>query len=52
MEPHPDDLAKGKDAQLDKAVEVLLADVAVWKKTHLARQLEQIKPAPGVVNPQ
>jgi C-terminal processing protease CtpA/Prc len=30
---HPDELARGVDAQLDKAVEVLTADVAVWKKT-------------------
>jgi tricorn protease len=28
----PEDLAKGKDAQLSKAVEVLARDVLVWKK--------------------
>ncbi len=30
---HPDDLARGADAQLDRAVGVLLADVAAWQKT-------------------
>jgi tricorn protease len=30
---HPDELARGVDSQLDKAVEVLTADVAAWKKT-------------------
>lgn len=49
--PHPDDLAKGKDVQLDKAVEVLQADLAIWKKTHVARQPEEIRPAPNVVVP-
>jgi tricorn protease len=34
VETHPDQLAKGQDMQLDKAVEVLLVDVAEWKKTH------------------
>jgi C-terminal processing protease CtpA/Prc len=29
--PQPGDAAKGKDAQLDKAVEVLLADVKEWQ---------------------
>jgi tricorn protease len=32
VEPHPDDLARGVDAQLERAVEVLTQDVAVWKK--------------------
>ncbi|MBI1832574.1 MAG: PD40 domain-containing protein [Planctomycetes bacterium] len=32
IEPHPDDLARGVDLQLDKAVEVLMQDVAAWKK--------------------
>jgi len=32
IEPHPDDLAHGVDLQLDRAVEVLLQDVANWKK--------------------
>jgi tricorn protease len=30
--PQPGDLPRGKDAQLAKGVEVLLADVAAWKK--------------------
>ncbi|GIW79803.1 MAG: tricorn protease [Gemmatales bacterium] len=30
--PHPDQLAKGMDPQLDKSVEVLLRDVVAWKK--------------------
>jgi C-terminal processing protease CtpA/Prc len=29
---HPDEVARGEDAQLDKAVEVLLKDVEEWKK--------------------
>jgi tricorn protease len=36
VEPHPDDLAQGKDAQIAKAVEIALQDVAVWKKNHTA----------------
>lgn len=32
VEPHPDDLARGIDTQLDKSVEVLLQDLALWKK--------------------
>ncbi len=28
----PEDLAKGVDAQLSKAVEVVMQDVVVWKK--------------------
>jgi tricorn protease len=32
VEEHPDQLAKGIDAQLDKAVEVLQNDVVAWKK--------------------
>ena len=34
VETHPDQLAKGQDAQIDKAVEVLTQDVAAWKKAH------------------
>ena len=33
VEPHPDDLARGVDRQLEKAVEVLTQDVSAWKKT-------------------
>jgi tricorn protease len=40
---HPDQVAKGEDAQLAKAVEVLQSDVEVWKKTQ--------KPAVAVVIP-
>jgi hypothetical protein len=32
IEPHPDQLAKGIDSQLEKAVEVVKADVVAWKK--------------------
>lgn len=32
VEPHPDELARGIDRQLEKAVEVLSQDVAAWKK--------------------
>ena len=32
VEPHPDEVAKGRDPQLEKAVQTLLADVAEWKK--------------------
>jgi tricorn protease len=34
VENLPDQLAKGIDAQLDKSVEVLTKEVAVWKQTH------------------
>jgi tricorn protease len=34
VEPHPDQMAKGIDVQLDKAVEVLREDVLAWKKKH------------------
>jgi tricorn protease len=34
VDTNPDQLAKGQDAQIDKAVEVLLTDVAEWKKAH------------------
>ncbi len=33
LAPHPDDLARGHDAQLEKAVEVLRDEVSAWKKT-------------------
>jgi tricorn protease len=32
VRPHPDQLARGEDAQLAKAVEVLKTDVIAWKK--------------------
>jgi tricorn protease len=34
VHPHPDELVRGIDRQLDKAVEVLQVDVAAWKKAH------------------
>jgi tricorn protease len=34
VEPDPDQLARGVDAQLEKAVEVLQQDVVAWKKAH------------------
>ena len=33
IEPHPDQLARGHDVQLEKAVEVLNQEVAAWRKT-------------------
>ncbi len=33
VEPQPDELARGIDRQLEKAVEVLSRDVGAWKKT-------------------
>jgi tricorn protease len=34
VEPQPDQLAKGIDVQLDRAVDVLKQDVVAWKKQH------------------
>jgi tricorn protease len=47
VEPTPDQLAKGLDPQLEKAVEVVQQDVTAWKKTHpnLAGIPEEAKPA-------
>jgi tricorn protease len=33
VEAHPDQLARGQDAQLERAVEVLTQDMLAWKKT-------------------
>jgi tricorn protease len=33
VEAHPDQLAHGQDAQLERAVEVLTQDVVAWKKS-------------------
>lgn len=44
VEPQPDQLAKGIDLQIDKAVEVLEADVAAWKKTHGSVALKPAEP--------
>ncbi len=34
VEVHPDALARGEDAQLVRAVEILLRDVETWRKAH------------------
>jgi tricorn protease len=38
VEPHPDDLARGVDVQLDRAVEVLQKDVVAWKKSRQSQE--------------
>ena len=46
LEDHPDQLVKGIDVQLDKAVQVLQADVAQWKKKNdppIAAKPDEIK---------
>jgi tricorn protease len=47
VEENPDLLAKGQDAQLDRAVDVLTQDVVAWKKAHssVASKAEESKPA-------
>jgi tricorn protease len=45
VEVDPDQLAKGVDAQLDKAVEVLKGDVVAWKKTHSSVALKPLEKA-------
>jgi C-terminal processing protease CtpA/Prc len=52
VEPNPDELARGIDRQLEKAVEVLQEDVAQWKKTRPSRAFHpgvMPSPAPGTV---
>src|SRR5262249_33667154 len=53
VEQNPDDVAKGADPQLDKAVEVLTQDVVAWKKAHsgVAGKAEEEKPAAAVAAP-
>jgi tricorn protease len=57
VEQTPDQIAKGIDVQLDKAVEVVQQDVAEWKKTHpaVAAKPDGAKPtapmAPGPTPP-
>jgi tricorn protease len=48
---HPDQLAKGQDPQLEKAVEVLVQTVAEWKKEHpsVAHKAEGSKPPASAV---
>jgi tricorn protease len=45
VENHPDQLAKGQDAQLERAVQALKVDVAEWKKKRLPEVV--IRPATG-----
>jgi tricorn protease len=47
VEPHPDQLAQGQDVQLEKAVEVLQADVIAWKKKN--HPAVAVKPEEGKV---
>jgi tricorn protease len=53
VEQNPDDVARGQDPQLDKAVEVLTQDVVAWKKAHsgVAGKTEEAKPAAAVAVP-
>lgn len=52
VEPHPDQLAKGLDTQLDKAVEVVTADVLAWKKAQSSSsQKADAGKAPGTTAP-
>jgi tricorn protease len=50
---HPDQLAKGQDRQLEKAVEVLQQTVVEWKKNHpgVAMESEGDKPVTAVGAP-
>ena len=48
MEALPEDLAKGIDNQLKKAVEVLSVDVAEWKKNKTVIVVAPIPPATGM----
>ncbi|MCI0685506.1 MAG: S41 family peptidase [Gemmataceae bacterium] len=61
VDVHPDALARGDDAQLDKAVEVLALDVEIWRKTrgNLAGQRRPgaqdsstVGPAPPMLPPE
>ncbi len=54
VDTNPDQLAKGVDAQLDRAVQVLTEEVVEWKKTHPGlAHVGDGKPAvtPGAVAP-
>jgi tricorn protease len=53
VEPTPDQLAKGIDPQIEKAVEVVMEDVVQWKKTRPAvvNKPEDGKPAPPIPGP-
>ncbi len=50
VDTNPDELAQGRDAQIDRAVEVLMQDVAAWKKNHNSLALQPLdgkSPAPA-----
>src|SRR5262249_19204813 len=47
VEPHPDQLARGIDPQLDAAVGVVLKDVEAWKKNRPAVALKPGEEAPA-----
>jgi tricorn protease len=47
VDPHPDELANGIDTQLDKAISVLIEDVAAWKKAHPAVATKPGEERPG-----
>ena len=51
---HPDELARGEDPQLERAVQVLLEDVAMWRKTRPLAVFPRpggSEPGPGVGPP-
>jgi tricorn protease len=53
VDQHPDQLAKGIDPQLDKAVEVVTQDVFAWKKAQssVAARADVSQPTGSVVTP-
>jgi tricorn protease len=50
VEDSPDQLARGQDAQLDKAVEVLVQTVAEWRKDHGTLASKPASPKPVAQN--
>jgi tricorn protease len=51
VEEHPDQLAKGIDAQLVKAVEVLQQDVVAWKQKHQGGTSDKSGASSSAANP-
>jgi tricorn protease len=47
VDVHPDQLARGQDPQLERAVEVLIQDVAAWKKNRPPVAANPISGNPG-----
>jgi tricorn protease len=47
VDVHPDQLARGQDPQLEKAVDVLSGDVAAWKKSRPPVAGDPITGTPG-----